>query len=253
MDHDISTHERNWLLTEKYNGNESPAFLDDLARLKHGEPLAYIIGYTPFLEARIYLDSQPMIPRVETEYWITMALKDMVNKAPQGARVLDLCAGSGCIGVAALMSLSDITVDFVEKDVRHHDTIKRNLFENNIDATRARILGGDLFSQVDAKYDYILTNPPYINPALSDRMDDSVRVHEPNSALFGGKDGLSLIHRIIADAYTYLMPYGHLYIEHEPEQTKAVHTAAREQGYHGITAFRDQYDVERLTHMDRRA
>ena len=87
-----------WLLKEKYKGVKSRAFLADCQELKAGVPLAYVIGSIPFLDTKIYLDSKPLIPRPETEYWTEQAIKSI--KTVASANVLDLCSGSVCIGVA---------------------------------------------------------------------------------------------------------------------------------------------------------
>src|SRR5690606_26669366 len=96
--------EEQWLLEEKYAGAESEAFRADLKRLTGGEPLGYVIGHVPFLDCRIHLDSHPLIPRPETEYWVEKAMVAIKEVAggPEARplHVLDLCAGSGCIGVA---------------------------------------------------------------------------------------------------------------------------------------------------------
>lgn len=246
-----NVHEERWLLNEKYNGEYSDEYHDDLERLRGGEPLAYVIGWIPFINVVIHLDSRPLIPRVETEYWVTMALSEMVSRAPKGARILDLCAGSGCIGIATLSALSDVTVDFVEIEEYLHKTIWNNIAKNDIAPERARVLGGDLFEHIDEKYDCILCNPPYIDPEKSARVEEHVMRFEPHNALFGGYAGLSYISRILNLTMQYLSPRGVLYIEHEPEQAKAIIAQARDVGFRNIRVIRDQYDTERVTKLTR--
>jgi len=177
------TIERQWLLKEKHHGVESPAFLDDLKRLTDGEPLAYIIGYVPFLDATIHLDSHPLIPRAETEFW-TEGIIAEIKTFSRSIRVLDLCAGSGAIGVAVLKAISNTYVDFAEIDTAHHPTIQKNISALKIDSARTHIFSGDLFERIvpNQQYDYILTNPPYINPSLRSRTEKSVLAHEPHRA-----------------------------------------------------------------------
>ncbi len=131
----------------------------------------------------------------------------------------------------------------------HHDTIAKNITETGIDVRRMRILGGDLFEYVDGTYDYILTNPPYIDPARSERIEESVWKYEPHAALMGSAGGRVVIDRIISEGFNYLNKDGTLYIEHEPEQTKDISERAAERGFRSITTFRDQYDLERVTRM----
>jgi release factor glutamine methyltransferase len=240
------TTEEQWLLKEKYHGEKTAGFFADCTRLDAGEPLAYLIGHIPFLESTIWLDSRPLIPRVETEYWVNSFIT--VAPTTEPVSILDLCAGSGCIGVAALHALYHARVDFVELAERHTHTIKKNCDENGINPSRYTIYTGDLFSPLPAgtHYHYILTNPPYIDPELN-RTTKSVSTYEPHEALFGGPAGLSLITSIITRAPEWLLPHGELWIEHEPEQATAIATLARD--HFTVVTHTDQYNVQRFSQL----
>lgn len=249
----MKSQESAWLLEEKYDGVKNDAFVADCARLEAGEPLAYVIGWVPFLDCRIYLDSTPLIPRPETEYWTELAIAeiqktDATTKRP--LRILDLCAGSGAIGVAVAKALPTTHLAFAELDPAHLPTIERNLtknlpFEWKVLEERLTVLESDLFAAVSDSYDFILTNPPYIDPVL-DRAEAAVKAHEPHSALYGGEDGLELIAQIIATAPTHLNPGGQLWIEHEPEQAAAIARLGTEGGY-TTTTHNDQYGQHRFS------
>ncbi len=120
------TQEETWILKEKYGGQKCEAFLADCARLHAGEPLAYIIGTIPFRNVTIHLDSHPLIPRTETEYWLGEIMPVIKKHAEiHGVvNVLDLCAGSGCIGVAVLDEVKVARVDFSEIDASHRNLIE---------------------------------------------------------------------------------------------------------------------------------
>jgi HemK-like putative methylase len=240
--------EEMWILKEKYNGIETEGFRADCARLADGEPLAYIIGNTPFLGTTIYLDSHPLIPRPETEYWVEKSIQTM-KQYDRGFRVFDLCAGSGCIGTAVLAAIPNAYVDFCEIDTDHHETIQKNIGWNHIDPLRTRIYGGDLFEEITSTYDFILSNPPYIDPQC-DRTEMSVRAYEPSIALYGGKDGLDIIHRIIAGSVQHLNENGVLILEHEPEQVEKIRQCGSDHGFR-TTAEKDQYGVMRYTVLAR--
>lgn len=227
--------EKEWLLRDKYNGIETEEFKSDLKKLEDGEPLAYLIGWTPFLNTRIYLDSKPLIPRPETEYWVSKAIEEI--RKVESPTILDLCAGSGCIGVSVLKEIPDSKVDFVEIDPMHHDTIKKNIIENDIDISRTNIFEGDLFQNIKGEYDFILSNPPYIDKDLN-RIDKSIMENEPSIALYGGKDGIEIIERILKESPKYLKLGGTLYIEHEPEQVSRLN---------GLTHHKDQFGVKRFS------
>lgn len=244
------TQEEQWLLKEKWHGQKTEGFLADCERLKTGEPLAYIIGHISFLNTKIFLDSHPLIPRTETEFWVEKIIaKIKAHTGPTCVRILDLCAGSGCIGVAVLARVPHACVDFVEIDTGHHATILKNITENGIDPARAQILGGNLFEKCSGTYDFILTNPPYIDSAL-DRTEESVKKFEPEIALYGGELGMELIENIIERAPGFLSDSGILIIEHEPEQCDAITTKAHSVGFRGDT-FPDQYGILRYTLLSR--
>jgi len=103
----------------------------------------------------------------------------------------------------------------------------------------------DLFENIPTTYDYILTNPPYIDPAV-DRAEPSVKLHEPSLALYGGVKGMECIEKIITQASAHLTHHGQLWIEHEPEQSVQVEHLAKNSSF-SCTTHKDQYDVERYS------
>jgi len=234
-----------WLLEEKFGGEESAAFFVDCKRLAAGEPLGYLIGTVPFLSCTIHLDSKPLIPRVETEYWVEQAIAEIKRAATKPLHVLDLAAGSGCIGVAVARAVAVAVVDFGEIDHRHFPTITKNLQVNEIHNSRCRVIESDLFTNITDRYDFILSNPPYIDPEL-DRTDKSVRDFEPHQALYGGRGGLQLIAQIIATAPAHLNRFGQLWLEHEPEQSSAIADLAKLHNF-TCTTKSDQYGTERYS------
>lgn len=232
-----------FLLREKYQGTETPDFQRDRERLWHGEPLAYVIGHIPFLNTKIFLESRPLIPRPETEWWVELFLKSLSSE--RAVRILDLCAGSGAIGVAVLKNLPLATVTFAEIDPSHHETITKNILENSIDPKRASVVSGDLFENISDTFDVILTNPPYIDPAL-DRVAASVKDFEPSIALYGGTRGLEIIERLISASPSYVSPEGSVWIEHEPEQAEMIARLAAAVGFSSESAF-DQFGTLRYS------
>jgi len=216
-----------WLLEEKYGeSTENKAMLRvDMNRLAIGEPVAYVIGWQPFLGLNIHLDSKPLIPRPETEWWTEELIatmkksgslwEAMMNGGNQ-LRLLDLCAGSGAVGCAILKHVPSVHVTFAELAPEHKATIWKNIRENGLDESRAEVRIGDLFAPLAGeKFDIIATNPPYIP---EDReLDRSVTNFEPREALRAGADGLSIIDRIAAEAPAHLNPGGELWLECDSE------------------------------------
>jgi release factor glutamine methyltransferase len=244
------TQEEKWLLKEKYQGKEPKSFVDDCKRLAEGEPLAYVIGSIPFLDCTIYLDSHPLIPRPETEFWVEKAIKTIRESDTQEhPRILDLCAGSGCIGIAVAKAIPKVEVTIAEIDPSHYQTINRTITENGLAENRCQVCITDLFGSLDPaeKYDFILSNPPYIDPVVN-RAESSVTDYEPHIALYGGTEGLEIIERILSEAPKYLKPNGQLWIEHEPEQETRIAEIAHKNNFTSV-AYRDQYEVVRYTQL----
>ena len=237
--------EEAWLLEEKYHGEQSDAFFADCKRLALGEPLGYLIGYVPFLDCKIWLDSHPLIPRPETEFWVEKAISEIKNAGPSSPHLLDLCSGSGCIGVSVAKAIPTSIIDFSEIDLSHIPTIKKNLSENEIASERTTIHHTNLFEGIETTYDFILSNPPYIDLTLG-QTDESVLKYEPYIALSGGLEGLEIIEDIIKRAPLFLNPHGQLWLEHEPAQTKAINILASENNF-SITTHNDQYGVNRYS------
>ncbi len=252
------TQEQQWLLQEKYRGEKTEGFFADLEELRNGTPLAYLIGHIPFLDCRIYLDSFPLIPRPETEYWTEKVIDNIrATRSPNTQlRILDLCAGSGAIGVALAKALPYAHVTFVEIELAHLPTIRKNI-QHNLPAEQWRkhtIVQSDLFSPMHTAetaatslgtFDYIVSNPPYIDPDKN-TADASVVSHEPHTALYGGKNGMEYITRILHEAPVHLSVSGQLWIEHEPTQVSALQALAQTRKLR-IQTYPDQYSTLRYS------
>jgi HemK-like putative methylase len=272
----MKSQEEQWLLAEKYNGEKSEAFFADCKALALGTPLGYLIGHVPFLDCTIYLDTHPLIPRVETEFWVEQAIKaistgstiqpSLTGEIAEPVHILDLCAGSGCIGVAVAKAIPTALVDFSEISAQLLPTITKNI-EQNLPSTRQglvlaetaqyNVYHSNLFTPAIAassstrqglvlgRYDFVLSNPPYIDPAV-DRTTESVTSHEPHLALYGGLGGLEVVAQLIASARDHLTINGQLWIEHEPEQVLGIAELAAEAGFN-CTSHSDQYGVLRYS------
>lgn len=209
------------LRREKYDGRKDADMSADIARLASGEPLAYVIGHIPFLGVSLDLFSHPLIPRPETEWWAeelityintkNSTIYDTVSPS-RPLRVLDLCAGSGAIGLALLKHCPNVHVSFGELMEEHEAVIRKSMTRNGLDASCAEIRIGDLFTPfANERFDIIATNPPYIPSAR--KLEASVKSYEPNEALFAGADGLDLIKRIAHEASTHIHEKGELWME----------------------------------------
>lgn len=237
-----------WLREEKYGGEESEAYHADVLRLRAGEPLAYVIGHIPFLGLSIRLDSKPLIPRPETEWWterlIAHIKEQVTQQSRETVRVLDLCAGSGAVGLAILAQVPEAHVTFAELDAAHAATIRSNIEANGLDASRTSIVTGDLFAPLsELRFDVIATNPPYISDTRA--LDASVTDYEPHVALYGGEDGLALIRRIAHEAPAHLSPGGELWVEVDSEHAESAQSLVAG-SLANVELIPDQYGRPRL-------
>ena len=254
------------LIRDKYNSNKSvagtPAYEEDLKRLASGEPLAYVIGWIPFLGLKIFLDNptktpgssatsiRPLIPRPETEWWTEKLIDHLTYKfEDRPFTLLDLCAGSGAIGLSVASRLPNAHVTLSEIDPSLSELIKKNVLENSLDTGRITIVIGDLFENIKAnRFDVIATNPPYIPDGREHELLQGVTNFEPHLALFSGEDGLELIRKIIQEAHLHLDAGGEIWIECDISNIGEAEKIALET-YPGIveTAIRiDQYGRPRI-------
>lgn len=237
-----------WLIKDKYADGQNRKFFNDLKKLENGKPLDYVIGWKPFLNCRIDLSQKPFIPRPETEHWTE---KFIAFAKTRGGRlkILDIFAGSGCIGVAILKNVKNAEVDFIEKNPKFIKQIKINLKLNKIALSRRprhsrrQIIHSNILKNIgmNKKYDYILANPPYVPLKNKRKVPYSVLKHEPLSAIFGGKDGLFYIKKFLGQMKSRLKPNGEIWLEFDSPQKNAVKKLIQKGKYASCKFFRDQY------------
>jgi len=218
-----------WLLKEKYDNKPNKNFEKDVERLKAGEPVDYVIGFTEFLGCKIDLSKKPLIPRTETEFWVGEALKNVT-----AGKFLDIFSGSGCIGIAILHHVKNARVIFADK---------HQYFDS------PNFIKSDVFSNIRGRYDYIFANPPYIPKTRKNKIQKSVLKFEPKMALFGGGDGLFYIKKFLKDANKYLNDGGVIFMEFDgstssPQalpQKKEIEKLIKKYKYKNYEFFKDQF------------
>ena len=215
-------------------------FRELLGRRVKGEPVAYLLGEWEFYGLTLDITRDVLIPRPDTETLVERGIL-FVRDLPEGTRVLDLCAGSGCVGLAVADNCSNTQVilgEWSEAALR--------VCRNNI--RRCDLSGQVQAAQVDAleppprilrDFDLILCNPPYIPTLDIRRLDPSVRDYEPHIALDGGEDGLKFYRAIAKKWKCALKPGGKLILEVGYDQAKAVEAILAEQGFTGIQTTMD--------------
>lgn len=239
-------------MKEKYHGKPNKNFKKDVKRLIAGEPLDYVIGFTEFLGCRIDLSKRPLIPRPETEFWAENAIRTILafcrTQEYSGRRqikVLDMFAGSGCVGLAVLRHVKNSHVTFADSSAKCLKQIKINLKANQfyIRANKKtwRVVKSDIFSKIKNKYDFILANPPYIPTKNKNKIQKSVLKYEPKKALFGGKDGLFFIYKFLEQAKSRLNIGGKIFMEFDPPQKGKIEKLLKKYKYAKWEFKKDQY------------
>jgi release factor glutamine methyltransferase len=192
----------------------------------NGLPLEHILGWAEFCDLRIAVDPGVFIPRRRTEFLLSHAAV-LARKAGSRPVVLDLCCGSGAIGVALAAALGEVELHAVDID-----PVAVNCARRNISASDGQVYRGDLYEPLPAalrgRVDVLVANAPYVPTDAIGLLPAEARLHEARVALDGGADGLEILGRVIAGAALWLRPGGSLLVETSDLQAPhAVDTLAR--------------------------
>ena len=201
--------------TEFYSANltndEKQELFDIIQkRISDRVPTPYLTNQAWFCGHSFYIDERVLIPRSPIGELIDNRFQSLLSHSPQ--QILDLCTGSGCIGIACAYAFPDAQVDITDISLEALDVAQQNidLHEMNF---RVTPMLSDLFNDIPAKqYDLIVTNPPYVDNEDMDDLPDEFS-YEPKLALEAGFDGLDIVKRILSDAINYLSPQGILICE----------------------------------------
>lgn len=218
-------------------------FKEAIKLLKTGIPLQYIINHQEFMKLDFYVDSNVLIPQPDTEILVEEVL-DILEKDSVKKDVLDLCTGSGAIGVSiakyadCLVTMSDIAKSALE-------IAKKNAITNSI-IDKCNFVLSDIFENIEGKFDIIVSNPPYIKTRVINTLDAEVQ-KEPMLALDGGEDGLDFYKVIAKNSYKYLNKNGILALEIGYDQKEEVINLLQETGkYTGIYSKKDLGGNDRI-------
>ena len=215
-------------------------------RLLEGEPLAYVLGEWEFYGLNLRVTPDVLIPRDDTCAVAELAIRKALF-LQQDPRILDLCCGSGCIGLAVASRVKDAKVTLADLSMNALAVAKENTALNHLTG-RVRCVQADATKKAPAflgKYDLIVSNPPYITGEEMQALPHSVRDYEPHMALYGGEDGLSFYRAISENYASALKPGGFLCFEFGMGQGDDVCRILEDNGYTILERTRDYNDRER--------
>jgi ribosomal protein L3 glutamine methyltransferase len=180
------------------------------ARVRSRKPAAYLIGEMPFAGLSFHVDERVLIPRSPIGELIGKRFEPWLATEP--LTILDLCAGSGCIGIACAMVFPEARVDLAERNVAALEVCRQNI-ERHRCGERVHMIRSDVFGGLKGRrYDLIVANPPYVPSAEFKSLPAEFR-HEPRVALEAGADGMDVVARILAEAPDHLRDDGTLICE----------------------------------------
>ena len=193
-------------------------------------PLQYILGHTQFIDLQLKVTPAALIPRPETEILAVWAA-DRAKAAGEGARVLDLCTGSGCVALYVASKVPGARIAASDLSPQALELARENAAALKLDA-RVDFYQGDLFGALPSPepFDLIVANPPYIDPALKDSLQIEVRDHEPALALFAENQGRALAEKILSTCGPWLKPGAWLGLEFGAGQGPALKEHATRTG-----------------------
>ena len=224
---------------DEINEDDSALILDKAAQRANHIPMAYITGHKEFWGLDFLVNENVLIPRPDTETLVEEALKEI----RPGYRVLDMCTGSGAIGISvkassdAEVTLSDISAEAL----RTAEENSRRLVNGS-----CRLILSDLFSAIDGIFDMILTNPPYLTSEWVESVTDEVRKEPLLALLDRDEDGLGIIREIIGQSPSHLTPGGILMIECDYRQTHDCVIILKNTGFEDIRIISDLSGRERV-------
>jgi len=199
------------------NEDELKKYKSYINRRVSGEPAQYIVGSQEFWSLNFKVTPDVLIPRADTETLVSAVIDDIKERAKDSVKLLEIGTGSGIISVSIAHELKEkLSIEITASDISQNalNIAKGNASANGVDDV-VKFIVSDKFNNIDKgeKFDYIVSNPPYISKEFYDDLDKTVKDFEPKLALYGGDDGLIFYREILSLGYDYLKESGKLFFE----------------------------------------
>lgn len=218
----------------------------EIEKLLENNPIEYITNKKEFMNLELYVNQDVLIPRQDTEILVEEVINILQNIKAENIQILDMCTGSGAIAIALAKNVEKCIVDAVDISSGALEVVRKNVVKNQVE-DKINIINSDLFSKVhNKKYNLIVSNPPYIERNVIEKLDKQVQ-KEPIIALDGGEDGLDFYKKIINEASSHLESNGYLCFEIGYNQKNAVQNLLSNSGkYQEIYCKKDLCGNDRV-------
>lgn len=220
---------------------EETQFRIFIERRSTHEPLQQITGWQEFMGLRFSVTEDVLVPRQDTETLV----EEVMRYLRDGMEILDVCTGSGCILLSLLRYSNGCRGVGCDISGKALAVAGQNAKELGISA---QFIQSDLFESIEGRFEYIVSNPPYIRKDMIPTLMEEVRDHEPLIALDGGEDGLDFYRKITREATEHLYSGGMLFFEIGYDQGEAVKLLMEEEGYEEVTVSQDLAGLDRVVY-----
>ena len=245
----------NEMLVDKENENKYLMLIDKLIK---GKPLQYITNCQEFMKLNFFVDQNVLIPQPDTEILVEEVL-DTINKVKQlrgieenreqeKILVLDLCTGSGAIGISIKKYITDLEVYASDISKEALKIAELNAKNNDV---QIQFINSDMLENIKIKFDIIVSNPPYIETKELEKLPKDVQ-NEPQLALDGGEDGLKYYKIIRDEGYKFLKDNGAILLEIGYNQNRSVPDLFRNnENYKNIEIYKDLSNIDRVVKIEK--
>ena len=234
---------------EEVENNKENEYIGYIKEVAAGKPIQYITNRQEFMGLSFFVDENVLIPQPDTELLVEEAIK-YANQIKENVEILDMCTGSGCIGVALAKHVKNAKVTLVDISTKALEVAKKNAKENEV-KEKVNFIQSDMFENIKSKFDVIVSNPPYIKTKVINELDLQVQ-NEPHLALDGGENGLKFYEILINEAPKYLKENGKIFLEIGYDQKKEVEKLARNSKlYKEIETVKDLANNDRVIELKR--